>query len=758
MRNTRAKAQRSAQLAAHNQHLQVLHSHRQGTLEAPPSVRRTKWSPATQTSSEKTNESTNEIADQTPSDSVAPHTTHHPRFVPHIARQTRSTKLHASTKQLLSTSPPTWAASDAHTGRTSYYTLSELRAEAGANATHRAPTACYIYGAEDLDLSARRETTRKRPLRQVLLQAKQKHSAETEKRNADLNTSSCRSPSPNPLTLDASNKDAVDTSGPSGHADGFDTTRSNSEGPKSLEASCANRSTDSLQEDDLQEETTQDLLDEEEIPDADVLRDQLEWDLGVAEALYTLKALQINEQIAMERRQRHDTRRAGKKGHKGSKSNKSLTETVRSLLCLGSKKPEVVPKALAECQKRRQSLVGVVRDGRGSTFDALDAHGAGVKHRRASRVSCTPNTSLPTTGAPRCSKVKNNFSLMQDEMRTRSQRALFEGLANTAEMSRDRWFIVRPWGKTRQLWHFVVSISACLVSVTAPLIACDVCESFFLLDLLEALGDLIFSIDVCLHFITAYQDELRDIIVTSPSHIRRRYMRSWFVVDLFGAFPFDLILRAAHLPVSSKVSRCSKLARVARVLLAGEWHVASVVGDTDVNPAMILAMKLSLCLLLAWHWAACFYNLFSLNAPPMEDPSNLYNTSIPWGSPQHVLERGAGTRYLHALSWAIASTVGTIRPEPNTRAQLFFSDAMTLFGFIAMAWVVGAATTAVADMQHERSEMSQALSRIARYMHRKHLPREIRLRVLSSIASSVFYDLRARRSVGRFAPGHAHAD
>ena len=38
---------------------------------------------------------------------------------------------------------------------------------------------------------------------------------------------------------------------------------------------------------------------------------------------------------------------------------------------------------------------------------------------------------------------------LSDEMRSKSQRALFEGLANTAEMSRDRWYIVRADGRLR---------------------------------------------------------------------------------------------------------------------------------------------------------------------------------------------------------------------------------------------------------------------------------------------------------------------
>lgn len=475
---------------------------------------------------------------------------------------------------------------------------------------------------------------------------------------------------------------------------------------------------------------------EEDVPDADELRDMIEWDLGVAFDLYTMKAQQINEQIAMEGRQQKDARRATRA--KGwpfwSRSRRNAPSS----------------QALADCHRRRQSVVGNHASG-------IDVTGSGLR-RASMRVSF--NEKVETAGrggatpdgnrrrsvcraSAMCDRAHNGtrvqdhmkkshkFKLAHDEMRTRSQRALFEGLANTAEMSRDRWYIVRPWGARRQLWMILVSVSAAFVATSAPLVACGVCELSTGIYIIEMLCDALFLVDVVLHFLTAYQDELRDIIVTSPRHIRKRYMYGWFVVDLLGALPMDSLVRPTGWTSTANFMRCTKLMRIARVLLAGEWRMATVLGDTSINPSLVLALKLTVAMLLAWHWTACVYHMLSVVAPRPDDPTNTYITDHPWGSPPHILESSSSTKYLHALSWSIAATVGTIRPEPNTRAQLIFSDAMCLFGFIAMAWVVGAATTAVADLEHESQEMSQVLSRIARYMRRKNLPREIRLRVLS---------------------------
>ena len=63
--------------------------------------------------------------------------------------------------------------------------------------------------------------------------------------------------------------------------------------------------------------------------------------------------------------------------------------------------------------------------------------------------------------------------------------------------------------------------------------------------------------------------------------------------------------------------------------------------------------------------------------------------------------------------------------------QTVFSDTVTVTGFITMAGIVGSATTAIGEFHAQQAETSRFLEQIARYMRRKHLPQNIRRRVLS---------------------------
>lgn len=53
--------------------------------------------------------------------------------------------------------------------------------------------------------------------------------------------------------------------------------------------------------------------------------------------------------------------------------------------------------------------------------------------------------------------------------------------------------------------------------------------------------DAFFFIDILFNFFTAYKDS-NDTLVTKHKTIALNYLTSWFAVDLFSCFPFQLIL------------------------------------------------------------------------------------------------------------------------------------------------------------------------------------------------------------------------
>lgn len=63
------------------------------------------------------------------------------------------------------------------------------------------------------------------------------------------------------------------------------------------------------------------------------------------------------------------------------------------------------------------------------------------------------------------------------------------------------------------------------------------------LTLIEYIVDFVFIIDILINFRTTYFDEDEREYVYQPSKIAKNYLKSgWFIVDLVGAIPFQLLI------------------------------------------------------------------------------------------------------------------------------------------------------------------------------------------------------------------------
>ena len=523
--------------------------------------------------------------------------------------------------------------------------------------------------------------------------------------------------------------------------------------------------------------------DEIVLPDREELRDMLEWDLGVAETLFRFKQWQIREQIEIDSRSKRSRTK-----HLVSKKRTAPRGKLAAFFdrLRGSR---VCKNAHVPATQRRASFDGKPCTGGGerrrSCADNMRASQACGFAFNGSLPSYAPNNTDANVQKRKSSMPKFlsvEFKLAE-EMRSKSQRALFEGLANTADMSRDRWFVLRPGGTARHVWANVVALATGVTAIIVPLVACKVFDGdTAFTKALGVLVDIIFAVDLGMQFVTAYQDEVRDIIVTSPSHIRNRYLRTWFGFDVVSALPIDWIHRSlGGSDATVAYWRLLKLTRAYHLFSENDVHIN--LGDTAFNPSMVSLVKLTGALSLFWHMTACLYTFMSIativatnyNVAPDQLQLSIFSTSVfnkissmqmrtpgehidngtkyelyetyhndsfslsarivedsaVWHMPLDVWRHGPGSRYLYAISWAIAVTCQTNRPTPNTFMQMVMSDAVSVSGLFLMTGIIGAATAAIAEIQAQRSEMTRLLQRIAQYMRNKRLPRDLRRRVLS---------------------------
>jgi potassium voltage-gated channel Eag-related subfamily H protein 8 len=187
---------------------------------------------------------------------------------------------------------------------------------------------------------------------------------------------------------------------------------------------------------------------------------------------------------------------------------------------------------------------------------------------------------------------------------------------------------------------------------------------------IDFVGDVCFIVDLFLQFRSAYYK--RGVPVTSPKRIARRYLRSWFALDLFAALPFDLIqLRYNRLISTTRLPKMIRIFRVIQLIRGIEEH-----SGIDVRFSKLL--KLPIAVFFISHTFACFSFVFGRVQGFGNDE---------WLPPASLENESHLNQYLQSLYWAFALMSG--RGEtglPSTNPQYWFTFLVMAVGIIVFAY------------------------------------------------------------------------
>lgn len=424
------------------------------------------------------------------------------------------------------------------------------------------------------------------------------------------------------------------------------------------------------------------------MPDRDQLRDQIEWDIGVYDTLRQLKQLQIREQIALDTRHQQSLQKA--KDRKASTSKTS-----------DNQRPSL------------NDYISAVQTGA-----PIPGREATVAPSRAAKRLLGEEGNLAGFG-PRKTGVEDGSV---------GRRSLFEDLADTAEMSRLRWYVIDPQRWRFQLWSVITEVVLFMICIIEPFRIGRFAADNSTLNYTMMYCDIQLLLDLVLHFFVAYDDELRDIQVTSLRHIVSRYLQAQFGFDLIVALPWNVVTWKEDTQNALDVLRMTKLLGAHRLL--STRSVFSNAPDAMMfNPSLITLWKMMLTIMFVWHWVGCMYWLVAAHRYDVDEP--VLDDNDVWTPPESVLQTNyTHVRYAYALTWAIGVTTGGTFPTPSTMLQLVYGNAVTIVGFLLMSLVIGSATTALSDLQAQSSEISIRLQHIDRYMRYKRLPSSIRRRIV----------------------------
>ncbi|CAF4773979.1 unnamed protein product [Pieris macdunnoughi] len=291
-------------------------------------------------------------------------------------------------------------------------------------------------------------------------------------------------------------------------------------------------------------------------------------------------------------------------------------------------------------------------------------------------------------------------------------------------------FIISHYGVFKTFWDWLILIATFYVAVVVPYNASFVDEGHPRISVTsDVIVEALFIIDIVLNFRTTFVSKKGEVVSDSKA-IALNYIRSWFVVDLLAALPFDLLYAS---DVYSKESthgnvhlvKLTRLLRLARLLQKMDRY--------SQYSALILTLLMLSFTLLA-HWLACIW--FIIAEKEIEHHKNeswdlgwinnlAERLKIPIGNISH------SESYVTALYFTCSSltSVGFGNVSANTLPEKIFSILVMLVGALMHAVVFGNVTAIIQRMYSRRSMYQSKWRDLKDFLTINQVPKELKQRM-----------------------------
>ncbi|XP_067112398.1 potassium/sodium hyperpolarization-activated cyclic nucleotide-gated channel 2 [Osmerus mordax] len=253
------------------------------------------------------------------------------------------------------------------------------------------------------------------------------------------------------------------------------------------------------------------------------------------------------------------------------------------------------------------------------------------------------------------------------------------------------------------------------------------------------ISDTLFLVDLVLNFRTGILEDDSQIIL-DPKQIRRRYLRSWFMVDFVSSIPVDYIFfivdiesrlestdvyrtaRALRIVRFTKILSLLRLLRLSRLIrYVHQWeeicHMTYDLASAVVRIFNLIGMMLLLC-----HWDGCLQFM----VPMLQDfPPDC------WVTKNNMVNSTWHLQYSYSLFMAMSHMlcIGYGAQAPESLTDVWLTVLSMIVGATCYAMFLGHATTLIQSLDASRRQYQEKYKQVEQYMSFHKLPADMRQRI-----------------------------
>uniref|UniRef100_A0A287DGB2 Hyperpolarization activated cyclic nucleotide gated potassium and sodium channel 2 n=1 Tax=Ictidomys tridecemlineatus TaxID=43179 RepID=A0A287DGB2_ICTTR len=253
----------------------------------------------------------------------------------------------------------------------------------------------------------------------------------------------------------------------------------------------------------------------------------------------------------------------------------------------------------------------------------------------------------------------------------------------------------------------------------------------------NVVSDTFFLMDLVLNFRTGIVIEDNTEIILDPEKIKKKYLRSWFVVDFVSSIPVDYIFLIVEKGIDSEVYKTARALRIVRftkilsllrllrlsrlIRYIHQWeeifHMTYDLASAVMRICNLISMMLLLC-----HWDGCLQFL----VPMLQDfPSNC------WVSINNMVNHSWSELYSFALFKAMSHMlcIGYGRQAPESMTDIWLTMLSMIVGATCYAMFIGHATALIQSLDSSRRQYQEKYKQVEQYMSFHKLPADFRQKI-----------------------------
>ncbi|KAI5616478.1 potassium/sodium hyperpolarization-activated cyclic nucleotide-gated channel 2 isoform X1 [Silurus asotus] len=303
--------------------------------------------------------------------------------------------------------------------------------------------------------------------------------------------------------------------------------------------------------------------------------------------------------------------------------------------------------------------------------------------------------------------------------------------------SAGKW-IIHPYSDFRFYWDFTM-----LLFMVGNLIIIPVGITFFKEEtttpwiIFNVVSDTFFLMDLVLNFRTGIIIEDNSDIILDPKTIKKKYLKTWFVVDFVSSIPVDYIFLIVEKGIDSEMYKTARALRIVRftkilsllrllrlsrlIRYIHQWeeifHMTYDLASAVMRIINLIAMMLLLC-----HWDGCLQFL----VPMLQDfPSDC------WVSLNKMVNDTWSELYSFAVFKAMSHMlcIGYGRQAPESLSDIWLTMLSMIVGATCYAVFIGHATALIQSLDSSRRQYQEKYKQVEQYMSFHKLPADFRQKI-----------------------------